>query len=1003
MSQNCGSPFSISVNEYWLRSILAPIGVIHSVDLSPGPAGTVQAKITFPTPEQAQAALHFHGQIAPGQPMQVQLPPQEAFMKTSQPFVQPQLGRFPLGVNVDLNSNHGHGNRARIGGGSAFGGQRHRGGELEPTHKNLYVLNLPLDATTDQLAALFGHYGAVVHCVILAMLDAQARRRGFIDMASPASAKEAIEALNGFVWHGYPIEVSYAIVQRSGGPFEQAAGRHVIKRNVPRNRFNTGPRRVPSDAAVAPLGVNRYSNLGAGASASSAAAGANGLIGYNGAVDGFDPTLGAYGDLNSSQHFDYGMAMAATPTDQGAVTSGSTSSSTASIAADPCTLFISGLDPVAILDDEDLRHALEAYGPIQAVSLSRDDNGMSRGFGMVTYAHETSARKARSALDGNMVNGRKVSAHHLPFNRALSSENGPLSVNPSAASSPGGGSSMLPSAMSVLESSSLASSPEYRRGPSGFLSLGTPSSITGSTPGSVGAFPNPTFSTPQPQSLNASSSDFPTYSVPVAPATLGAVSNATQRSSAGIVSYHLPFSPENWSKSSNHSLSLGGSSSDLNSGIASGDFYGNRGNATGGKAGNQSGRLAEPFVHRSGNSGMLKSNGQEGAGVGLPLGSAFESPSAAAVSPSTLKTSSDAFPDTAYGSSGSSRGPLDNQAELEGYGYGHADQGSRGQTDAYSQRPLSRTNGSLGVTLGADVAASIAAAAGAMPSGKMSSFSSKTSRGSGGAADTTVTAIAGDHLGSSDAAQNDALNEITPKLDGQPFPGSVHSTPLNRRPHGFGHGHMYSQGVPRSAGPGGSIGSLGSVSHAGSISALSAASWARTPQSSLSSLEHISPAGGPGASGAEANREGSALAWSKFPGGSVMASWNSPQAIAGSFSKDSPMMDRQREISNRQSDARAPGSSASSLTENGNHSALRSLHQGSPPYSAALDANYRKLPLAPVGHEKSASIASPRARLASNSTPYSSSANAGKGERRQGLGGSEQDLSAAVAGLNIST
>ncbi|PWN99676.1 hypothetical protein FA09DRAFT_286194, partial [Tilletiopsis washingtonensis] len=72
---------------------------------------------------------------------------------------------------------------------------------------NLYVLNLPLDATTDQLTALFSSYGLVVHCVILAMLDAQARRRGFIDMGGPADAKCAIEGLNGFVWHGYPIEV----------------------------------------------------------------------------------------------------------------------------------------------------------------------------------------------------------------------------------------------------------------------------------------------------------------------------------------------------------------------------------------------------------------------------------------------------------------------------------------------------------------------------------------------------------------------------------------------------------------------------------------------------------------------------------------------------------------------------------------------------------------------------------------------------------------------------
>lgn len=152
-----------------------------------------------------------------------------------------------------------------------------------PTHKNLYVLNLPLDATTDQLAALFGAHGVssswqldspsaqtvgsaadcyecpllstqkVLHCVILAMLDAQARRRGFIDMSTPQEAKEAIESLNGFVWHGYPIEVSYAIVQRSGGPL---SGPSVIRRTVPRSRWNCGPRRQPlQDSAATPPGI----------------------------------------------------------------------------------------------------------------------------------------------------------------------------------------------------------------------------------------------------------------------------------------------------------------------------------------------------------------------------------------------------------------------------------------------------------------------------------------------------------------------------------------------------------------------------------------------------------------------------------------------------------------------------------------------------------------------------------------------------------------------------
>lgn len=250
----------------------------------------------------------------------------------------------------------------------------------KPSHKNLYVLNLPLDASTDQLTALFSSYGTVVHCVILAMLDAQARRRGFIDMSSPNEAKEAIEGLNGFVWHGYPIEVSYAIVQRSGGPFDQVTGRNIIKRNVPRNRFNTGPRRVPSDSA---LGANFF---------------LDGLVssgGYSMANYGSDLTSPGYSEASSrapSEREDDG-----------------------SSATDPFTIFIAGLDPVAIIDDEDFRHALQPYGTITAATLCRDERGTSRGFGIVTFANQEEATIACENLNGKVINGRRLSAHKYVY------------------------------------------------------------------------------------------------------------------------------------------------------------------------------------------------------------------------------------------------------------------------------------------------------------------------------------------------------------------------------------------------------------------------------------------------------------------------------------------------------------------------------------------------------------------------------------------------------------
>nr|CDI51199.1 telomere maintenance protein [Melanopsichium pennsylvanicum 4] len=110
-----------------------------------------------------------------------------------------------------------------------------RGGR-ERAQRNLYVLNLPLDATTDQFEALFAQYGKVEHAVILATLDHLARRRGFILMSDPAQARAAIDSLDSHTWHNYRLEVSFAIVQRSGTPFSQETTESPRDERIPQSK-----------------------------------------------------------------------------------------------------------------------------------------------------------------------------------------------------------------------------------------------------------------------------------------------------------------------------------------------------------------------------------------------------------------------------------------------------------------------------------------------------------------------------------------------------------------------------------------------------------------------------------------------------------------------------------------------------------------------------------------------------------------------------------------------
>ncbi|PWN35892.1 RNA-binding domain-containing protein [Meira miltonrushii] len=361
-------------NENWLKMLFAPAGVVESVHFSMEDCGGV-ASLLFGEVEQAKKALEFNGFNALGIRIDVRVraDPPESYQSNGQKHNTLALARPN---NLPTLSNHFSGPFDRNNSQGKVVANNHYPMDSAPTHKNLYVLNLPLDATPDQLTALFASYGNVVHCVILAMLDAQARRRGFIDMSSPKEAKEAIEGLNGFVWHGYPIEVSYAIVQRSGGPFDQNAGRPVIKRNVPRNRFNTGPRRIPSDSAI-------------------------------------DPSVMANLTHHFSQQMNFGQGHnVAAPH---ALHNNATDQHGGGAVVDPYTIFIAGMDPAAIIDDDDFRTALEHYGAITAATLCRDENGTSRGFGIVTFATQQAATNVCEAINGKVIEGRRLTAHKYVY------------------------------------------------------------------------------------------------------------------------------------------------------------------------------------------------------------------------------------------------------------------------------------------------------------------------------------------------------------------------------------------------------------------------------------------------------------------------------------------------------------------------------------------------------------------------------------------------------------
>ena len=83
---------------------------------------------------------------------------------------------------------------------------------------NIYVGNLPWQATAEDLTQLFEQYGQVAKAQIITDRETgRSRGFGFVEMATDAEAQAAIEGLNETDYSGRPLTVNIAKPRESGG------------------------------------------------------------------------------------------------------------------------------------------------------------------------------------------------------------------------------------------------------------------------------------------------------------------------------------------------------------------------------------------------------------------------------------------------------------------------------------------------------------------------------------------------------------------------------------------------------------------------------------------------------------------------------------------------------------------------------------------------------------------------------------------------------------------
>ena len=91
---------------------------------------------------------------------------------------------------------------------------------------NIYVGNLPWQATQDDLVSLFSQYGTVSRAqIVMDRETGRSRGFGFVEMPTEDEANKAIDALNEQDYNGRPLTVNIAKPRESGGGGGGGGGR----------------------------------------------------------------------------------------------------------------------------------------------------------------------------------------------------------------------------------------------------------------------------------------------------------------------------------------------------------------------------------------------------------------------------------------------------------------------------------------------------------------------------------------------------------------------------------------------------------------------------------------------------------------------------------------------------------------------------------------------------------------------------------------------------------
>ncbi|KAK4685964.1 hypothetical protein P7C73_g4167, partial [Tremellales sp. Uapishka_1] len=271
------------------------------------------------------------------------------------------------------------------------------GNQAVPTaipNRNLFVANVPAQATWQDLKDLFRQAGEVIRADVNMTMDGRPKGTGTVVFVTPEEARGAIEMFNGFDWFGSVIEVREDRFAQSG--FRGRGGFRGGFAPGFRGAFQPGFRGGFRGGMGGPMG-----GFGGGFGMGGHMGGAMG-----GGRGGRNFTNDLYADYNGPDATGGDVAMEGM---EGAAVMGS---GLPREAAEPSTQILVRNLPWSTSND-DLVELFETVGTVVTAEILYDGS-RSKGEGIVEFTQTAEAEVAGSKFTGYMYGGRPLDVQYNP-------------------------------------------------------------------------------------------------------------------------------------------------------------------------------------------------------------------------------------------------------------------------------------------------------------------------------------------------------------------------------------------------------------------------------------------------------------------------------------------------------------------------------------------------------------------------------------------------------------